>query len=168
MPRVEFEPTVPVFEGAKTVHALDCAATVMGDSILLSVLHTPTLLLNCDLPKSDALSYVLWCVRLLIIRHCDLSDPAKSNTRSWCELITEQGNAKYLYSRGTWFECRPGHRLQWLKLFAVSFSSYRNPPRLSHTRCFLRPFILPYYSTLRGLDKYRVAKLQTNKQTKIY
>jgi hypothetical protein len=28
MPRVVFEPTTPVFERAKTVHALDCAATV--------------------------------------------------------------------------------------------------------------------------------------------
>jgi hypothetical protein len=30
MIRVGFEPMVPVFEGAKTVHALDRAATVMG------------------------------------------------------------------------------------------------------------------------------------------
>jgi hypothetical protein len=30
MPRVEFEPTIPVFERAKTVHALDRAATVVG------------------------------------------------------------------------------------------------------------------------------------------
>jgi hypothetical protein len=30
MPRVEFEPTIPVFKGGKTVHALDRAATVIG------------------------------------------------------------------------------------------------------------------------------------------
>jgi hypothetical protein len=30
MPRVEFEPMIPVFERAKTVHALDRAATVIG------------------------------------------------------------------------------------------------------------------------------------------
>jgi hypothetical protein len=30
MPRVRFEPTIPVFERAKTVHALDPAATVIG------------------------------------------------------------------------------------------------------------------------------------------
>jgi hypothetical protein len=30
MPQVEFEPTIPVFERAKTVHALDRAATVIG------------------------------------------------------------------------------------------------------------------------------------------
>jgi hypothetical protein len=30
MPRVGFEPTVPVFERAKTVHALDRAAAVFG------------------------------------------------------------------------------------------------------------------------------------------
>jgi hypothetical protein len=31
MPRVGFEPTIPVFERAKTVHALDSAATVIGN-----------------------------------------------------------------------------------------------------------------------------------------
>jgi hypothetical protein len=30
MPPVEFEPTATVFKRAKTVHALDCAATVIG------------------------------------------------------------------------------------------------------------------------------------------
>jgi hypothetical protein len=30
MPRVGFEPTIPVFERAKTVHVLDRAATVIG------------------------------------------------------------------------------------------------------------------------------------------
>jgi hypothetical protein len=30
MPQVRFEPTIPVFERAKTVHALDRAATVTG------------------------------------------------------------------------------------------------------------------------------------------
>jgi hypothetical protein len=30
MPHMEFEPTLPVFEWAKFVHALDCAATVIG------------------------------------------------------------------------------------------------------------------------------------------
>jgi hypothetical protein len=31
MTRVEFEPTFPVFERAKTVHALDRVATVIGN-----------------------------------------------------------------------------------------------------------------------------------------
>jgi hypothetical protein len=31
MPLVGFEPTIPVFERTKTVHALDRAATVIGD-----------------------------------------------------------------------------------------------------------------------------------------
>jgi hypothetical protein len=35
MPRVEFEPTTPVFEPAKTVHALDRAATEIGLFFLL-------------------------------------------------------------------------------------------------------------------------------------
>jgi hypothetical protein len=30
MPRVGFEPTIPVFERAKTIHVLDRAATVIG------------------------------------------------------------------------------------------------------------------------------------------
>jgi hypothetical protein len=30
MPRVGFEPMIPVFERAKTVHVLDCAAIVIG------------------------------------------------------------------------------------------------------------------------------------------
>jgi hypothetical protein len=30
MPQVEFEPTIPAFERAKTVHALDLAATVIS------------------------------------------------------------------------------------------------------------------------------------------
>jgi hypothetical protein len=31
MPQVGFEPTMPVFERTKTVHALDRAASVIGD-----------------------------------------------------------------------------------------------------------------------------------------
>jgi hypothetical protein len=34
MSRVRFEPTIPVFERAKTVHALDRAATVIGKAVL--------------------------------------------------------------------------------------------------------------------------------------
>jgi hypothetical protein len=37
MPRVGFEPTIPAFEQAKTVHALDGAATVMSSFGLLSL-----------------------------------------------------------------------------------------------------------------------------------
>jgi hypothetical protein len=32
MPEVGFKPTIPVFERAKTVHALDRAATVIGNA----------------------------------------------------------------------------------------------------------------------------------------
>jgi hypothetical protein len=35
MPRVGFEPTIPVLERAKTVHGLDRAATVIGQIYLL-------------------------------------------------------------------------------------------------------------------------------------
>jgi hypothetical protein len=33
MPQVGFEPKIPVFERAKTVHALDCADTVIGQRL---------------------------------------------------------------------------------------------------------------------------------------
>jgi hypothetical protein len=34
MPRVEFEPTIPVIERAKMVHALDSAATVIDSAVI--------------------------------------------------------------------------------------------------------------------------------------
>jgi hypothetical protein len=34
MPRVEFEPTTPAFERAKTFHVLDRAATVIGKYVI--------------------------------------------------------------------------------------------------------------------------------------
>jgi hypothetical protein len=37
MPRVEFEPTTPVLERVKTVHALDRDVTVVGNQPLTSV-----------------------------------------------------------------------------------------------------------------------------------
>jgi hypothetical protein len=37
MPLVGFEPTVPVFERAKTVHVLDRAATVIGEIEIVSL-----------------------------------------------------------------------------------------------------------------------------------
>jgi hypothetical protein len=40
MPRVGFEPTIPVFERAKTVHALDRVATVIGFDAMYSELMT--------------------------------------------------------------------------------------------------------------------------------
>jgi hypothetical protein len=35
MPQVGFEPMIPVFEQAKTVHALDRATTVTGTSLYI-------------------------------------------------------------------------------------------------------------------------------------
>jgi hypothetical protein len=34
MPLMGFEPTIPAFEQAKTVHALDCAVTVISDFLV--------------------------------------------------------------------------------------------------------------------------------------
>jgi hypothetical protein len=39
MPRVGFEPTIPVFERAKTFHALDRAATVVSLRNVLSAAY---------------------------------------------------------------------------------------------------------------------------------
>jgi hypothetical protein len=33
MPQMGFEPTIPVFEQVKTIHALDTAATVIGSTL---------------------------------------------------------------------------------------------------------------------------------------
>jgi hypothetical protein len=40
MPRVGLEPTIPVFERAKTVHAFDRAATVIDSIAVLPVLKS--------------------------------------------------------------------------------------------------------------------------------
>jgi hypothetical protein len=40
MPRVGFEPTIPAFQRTKTVHALDSAATVIGNVSFLLVSNT--------------------------------------------------------------------------------------------------------------------------------
>jgi hypothetical protein len=45
MYRLGFEPTIPVFEQAKTVHTLDCAATVI-DACMLHALHTSSFLID--------------------------------------------------------------------------------------------------------------------------
>jgi hypothetical protein len=37
MPRVGFDPTIPVFERAKTVRALDSAATVIGEAYMFVI-----------------------------------------------------------------------------------------------------------------------------------
>jgi hypothetical protein len=44
MPRVGFEPTTPVFERPKTVHASDRAATVMGCNVALDCIKVREIL----------------------------------------------------------------------------------------------------------------------------
>jgi hypothetical protein len=39
MPRVRFEPTIPMFERKKAVHALECAATVIGNIIFHWIIY---------------------------------------------------------------------------------------------------------------------------------
>jgi hypothetical protein len=43
MPQVGFEPTIPVFEQAKTVHALSRAVTVIGIYVYFVVRYLTTL-----------------------------------------------------------------------------------------------------------------------------
>jgi hypothetical protein len=40
MPREGFEPTIPVFEQAKTIHYLDRATTVIGNTIIITAAKT--------------------------------------------------------------------------------------------------------------------------------
>jgi hypothetical protein len=47
MPRLGFEPTIPVFERANTFHALDRAATVIGNSFVITYINTYTLVYTC-------------------------------------------------------------------------------------------------------------------------
>jgi hypothetical protein len=49
MPRVRFEPTIPAFERAKTVHALDRAASVIG---IRNSLHSIFYILRWDIKTS--------------------------------------------------------------------------------------------------------------------
>jgi hypothetical protein len=44
MPQVGFEPTIPVFQRAKTVHALDRAATVIGKWVTRQEIYTKKIL----------------------------------------------------------------------------------------------------------------------------
>jgi hypothetical protein len=51
MPQVGFEPTIPVFERAKRVHALDRAATVTGTLHIYIYIHNMILLIARDWTK---------------------------------------------------------------------------------------------------------------------
>jgi hypothetical protein len=53
MPRVEFEPTIPVFERPKTVHALDSMATVIGWNICLPPPKLTDVLLSINLQNNE-------------------------------------------------------------------------------------------------------------------
>jgi hypothetical protein len=76
MPRVGFEPTIPVLERAKTVYALDCAATMIG---LLYLLHQYT---GCSIQTSHTLS--------------DLRRESKNGRKMKLEKIEEQFKKIYL------------------------------------------------------------------------
>jgi hypothetical protein len=58
MPRMEFEPTTPVFDWAKSVHALDRAPTVIGCYLLFIWF---IYLLIFSVPLSSVFIYFLSC-----------------------------------------------------------------------------------------------------------
>jgi hypothetical protein len=53
MPCVGFEPTIPAFERAKTVYALDRVATVIGRNYKSIIVYSATLLQACALTVHD-------------------------------------------------------------------------------------------------------------------
>jgi hypothetical protein len=61
MPRVGFEPTTPVFDRAKTVHALGRAAAVIGGTTLLYLLaNKHKFTMPVQLRLLIALGYISW------------------------------------------------------------------------------------------------------------
>jgi hypothetical protein len=65
MPQVEFEPTIPLFERAKTVHILDRAANVIGSfpsisaNLLLDLIFGSEVGATCFSETSDSLRTIL-------------------------------------------------------------------------------------------------------------
>jgi hypothetical protein len=65
MPQVGFEPMIPVFEWAKTVHALDCIATVIGSHITSKTLKIlPSTLLGGNTVYFGRHSQMFWRITL--------------------------------------------------------------------------------------------------------
>jgi hypothetical protein len=69
MPRVKFEPTIPVFGRAKTVYALDRAATVIGSLYIIQYIIiywflAPFSALNCGLSILEYHIRVSWQMTL--------------------------------------------------------------------------------------------------------
>jgi hypothetical protein len=70
MPRVEFEPTTPVLKRAKTVHALDRAATMIGDNFA-SPCHSSVCAFLVFLILAKSFAFRLFILTILN----ELSDP---------------------------------------------------------------------------------------------
>jgi hypothetical protein len=64
MPRVGFEPTITVFERAKTVHALDRAVTVIGTLMHKSWCEKRTIRGHCNAVDRSFLQSVLTTWRM--------------------------------------------------------------------------------------------------------
>jgi hypothetical protein len=60
MPEVGFELTIPVFERAKTVHALDCAATVIRSSTFHCPNNTRWPVLLNEVLLCNVFTFVTW------------------------------------------------------------------------------------------------------------
>jgi hypothetical protein len=57
-----FEPTIPTLERAKTVHDLDCGATVIGIILSLHAIFQPDGVLNIQVEKDGSATAFLSCV----------------------------------------------------------------------------------------------------------
>jgi hypothetical protein len=88
MPQVRFEPTIPVFERAKTVHALDRAATVIGFCTFVAPNFPLSYAVRVLLvfPRTSCLMCILGCKPTHFINILSLlCEPVLSKTRgaSW-------------------------------------------------------------------------------------
>jgi hypothetical protein len=83
MPQVGFEPTIPVFERAQTVHTLDRAATLIGQSLVYAHyfrrLHTE--------PISQVRSYHEVLVLMYLQIECSKANTNITTLRRICVLL---------------------------------------------------------------------------------
>jgi hypothetical protein len=79
---VEFQPVIPVFERAKAVHALDCAATVSGSSDYM----TSTWYSKLEFSHLNIRYFIVWILAASLKNHL-LCTPAATLDRILCESL---------------------------------------------------------------------------------
>jgi hypothetical protein len=92
MPQVGFEPTIPVFERAKTVHALDRAATEIGNHVHWNLGSTVGLRHQKFFPET------LITRNMISVRPCDLRFSRwvniKRSSQMWCHIVWKVWGAR--------------------------------------------------------------------------